>query len=173
LEFESEPALEQNNSGVTMTRSAIEQPAQCGCGTSKFAVHGAPIIRAYCHCQICQAFNNGPYADITILLAKDVTMIDDTSIAYNTYSAPPAVQRGKCEACGHVAIEFLRLFPLPKLAIIPSVNFSDCTSLPEPSLHIFYHRRVADMPDSLPKYSGYLRSQLVFAQRLLSSMVFS
>jgi len=100
-------------------------------------------------------------------------MIDDTSISYKTYSAPPAVQRGKCEVCGHAAIESLRLFPLPKLAIIPSVNFSDRTSLPEPSLHIFYHRRVADMPDSLPKYSGYLLSQLVFAQRLLSSMVFS
>jgi hypothetical protein len=60
---------------------------------------------------------------------------------------------------------------LPGFTIIPSANFREQAFLPEPSLHIFYHRRVADIGDELPKYSGYWMSQLALGGRLVTSLV--
>lgn len=149
----------------------MERAGQCPCGATTFAVHGGPIIRAICHCEICQAFNSAPYADIAVFLSKNVELPEGSPVAFRTYRPPPAVQRGKCTACDKPAIEFLRIPPLPGFTIIPSVNFREAAFLPEPSLHIFYHRRVADIDDGLPKYSGYWRSQSALASRLVMSLI--
>lgn len=93
-------------------------------------------------------------------------MAEDHRVEFRTYRSPPAVQRGKCTVCDEPAIEFLRMPPMPGLAIVPSVNFLGESVLPEPACHIFYHRRVADIDDALPKYSGYWRSQLAMGSRL-------
>jgi hypothetical protein len=37
------------------------------------------------------------------------------------------------------------------------------------SAHIFYHRRIADEHDSLPKISGYWRSELAVTKLILAS----
>jgi hypothetical protein len=54
----------------------------------------------------------------------------------------------------------MALGPLKMIAFVPSRNFEQRSELPEPSLHIFYHRRIADVTDSLPKVSGYWASEM-------------
>ncbi|MBL4608930.1 MAG: GFA family protein [Pseudomonadales bacterium] len=149
----------------------IEQNGRCSCGETTFTVLGKPIIRALCHCEICQDFNQSPYADITVFYAKDIMLPENNCVTFKTYSAPPAVQRGKCSACGNPAIEFMNMPLFPKLSIIPSANISETVTLPEPAFHSFYHRRISDMDDNLPKYSGYIKSQLAFGKHLVSAMI--
>jgi hypothetical protein len=144
---------------------------KCFCGSVRFNARGRPIFRGFCHCTICQAFNQAPFADVTLFRSKDVDMPDPASLQYKTYRPPPAVQRGKCLACGRPAIEFLRIFPMPKLIIVPSANILDATLVPDPSLHIFYNRRVADIVDNLPKFNGYWKSQLAFGHKLTVSLL--
>lgn len=147
-----------------------EDNAQCECGEIRYAITGAPLLRAYCHCTICQALNNAPYADITLYRAKDVVMPESRHLEYNAEKFPPVLQRGTCTACQRIAIEYLQLFPIPKTIIVPSHNINDGVDIPDPMLHIFYDSRVKDMDDGLPKYQGYIHSQLAFSQQLLKAM---
>ena len=147
------------------------QNCQCSCGKARFSVHGRPIFRGFCHCTICQAFNQAPYADITLFRARDVAMPAPELVEYRTYRKPPAVQRGKCIACGGPALEFVQVFPMPRLIIVPSGNILDAALVPKPALHIFYDRRLVDFDDDLPKYTGYWQSQLAFGRKLLASLI--
>ncbi|HKN26598.1 MAG TPA: hypothetical protein VJY34_01435, partial [Roseiarcus sp.] len=65
---------------------------------------------------------------------------------------------------------FMALGPLKMLAFVPSQNFERPSELPEPSLHIFYHRRVADATDSLPKVSGYWASEMAVSRLIFGGM---
>lgn len=141
---------------------------QCSCGAVRIAVRSAPLFRVLCHCTICQSFNSKPFADVTVFRAKGVDLPKDNTVEFRTYRPPPAVQRGKCSTCGGAAIE---LAAMPKLVIIPSANFNDTAFLPAPAMHIFYDRRVADIDDHLPKYSGYWRSEMAFFGRLFASLL--
>jgi hypothetical protein len=51
------------------------------------------------------------------------------------------------------------------------MNFPDQSRLPEPGFHIYYRRRVADIEDDLPKYSGYWKSEWVAAKRVVSALL--
>jgi hypothetical protein len=147
------------------------QNCQCSCGKARFNVHGRPVLRGFCHCTICQAFNQAPYADITLFHATDVAMPSAEFVEYKVYRLPPAVQRGKCIACGRPVVEFMRIFPMPKLIIVPSSNILDPEFVPKPSLHIFYDRRLAEIDDDLPKFNGYWKSQLAFGHKLVASLL--
>lgn len=144
----------------------------CSCGEAKFNVNGKPLLRAFCHCTICQAYNEAPFADITLFRSSDVIMPEAGSVVFTVHAFPPIVQRGKCVTCQKAVIEFLRVFPVPKIIIVPSKNIIDKGLIPEPSLHIFYDKRVADIQDDLPKYNGYLKSELAFGQKLIASVLF-
>ncbi|NGY05206.1 GFA family protein [Solimonas terrae] len=148
-----------------------QQNCQCTCGHAKFEALGRPLFRGYCHCTICQAFNQAPYADISVFRGNDVVMPEAGTVQYKTLRPPPAVQRGVCAACGKPAIEYLKMFPMPKLIIVPTANIRDAALIPAPSLHIFYNRRLADIDDGLPKFSGYWKSQLGFGRHLLASLL--
>ncbi|RZO83357.1 MAG: hypothetical protein EVA65_14330 [Oceanococcus sp.] len=154
-----------------MTQDIQPGAAQCGCGQTRFRVHGAPLLRALCHCMICQEFNRAPFADIALYRGRDVDMPADGQVKFNAWRAPPAVQRGRCAACDNPAIEYLSMPLMPTLVIVPVANLPDELDLPAPSLHMFYHSRVADIDDGLPKYSGYWRSQLGFGRHLLPRMM--
>ena len=144
--------------------------AQCSCGEVKFTVTGKPLLRAFCHCTICQKYNQAAYADITLFRAKDVIMPRPGSVKFSAYKKPPAAQRGKCVVCGKPALETLKLTMLD-IVIIPSVNVQDKSFVSDPQLHIFYDTAVTAMDDNLPKYSGYLKSQLAFSYQLIKSLV--
>lgn len=150
-----------------MNKAPLQQHCQCQCSHAKFTIQGKPLTRAYCHCTICQAFNNAAYADITIFRSRDVHLYNKDTVNFNKYKSPPAVNRGKCAVCNKPAIEFLNLPLLPSLTFIPSENIPSGPFLPTPSTHIFYHSRVADINDALPKYSGYIKSQCALIGKLL------
>ncbi len=144
---------------------------QCPCGDTRFTVHGAPLMRAFCHCTLWQALNRSPYADITLFRRRDVSPPTGESLDLSVWRRPPAAQRGKCRACQRPAIEFMRLPLVGELVIVPSANIGDAALVPAPALHIFYDSRVADIVDELPRYRGYWRSQLAFSRRLLGAML--
>jgi hypothetical protein len=150
-----------------MGTKTLKQLCQCECGTTKFTIIGEPIVRIACHCKICQEFNKAAYADITIFLSKDVILEDIKTVSLRKYKSPPAVKRGTCIDCGKPAIEFLDLPLFPSLTIIPSQLIPYGPLLPKLSAHIFYHRRVADIEDELPKISGSVKSQLALSKKLL------
>ncbi len=156
---------------VHQVRMNNQQNCQCSCGVAQYNVHGEPMLRGFCHCTICQEFNQASYADMTIFRAKDVIMPKEGTVEFATYRSPPAVQRGKCKTCGNPAVEFVRIPSLPKIIIVPSKNILDKAFIPEPSLHMFYNSRVADVDDNLPKYSGYWSSQVAFVHRLIASLL--
>src|SRR5437899_12350723 len=64
----------------------------------------------------------------------------------------------------------LRLAPFVQLAFVPSKLFPDQGALPPPALHLFYHRRLGDIADDLPKVSGYWASELAVMKRVLASI---
>jgi hypothetical protein len=64
----------------------------------------------------------------------------------------------------------MSLGPLKVFAFVPSENFERPSELPEPSLHIFYHRRVADATDTLPKVSGYWPSEMSVSRMIFGGL---
>jgi hypothetical protein len=51
------------------------------------------------------------------------------------------------------------------------MNFADQSSLPVAGFHIFYDRRVADVADELPKYSGYWKSEWAATKPIISTLM--
>lgn len=145
--------------------------AQCPCGSTRYRLQGKALLRGYCHCTICQAFNQAGYADIIVFRADGVEKPDPALVELKSYRSPKVLQRGKCSHCHRPAIEYFHMFPLPELVIVPTANILDADLIPEPSLHIFYDRRVDDVQDNLPKYNGYVRSQLAFGRRLVTGLL--
>lgn len=149
---------------------SVNSSGQCQCGHARFTITGRPLLRGYCHCLICQAFNQAAFADITVFYARDVALEDEGSVAFRAHKQPPLLQRGCCTQCGKPAIERLNMPLMPALVIIPSANLADPALVPPAALHIFYNRRQADVDDGLPKYSGYLSSQLHFGIAAVRAM---
>ena len=92
-------------------------------------------------------------------------------IQFKHYRLPPAINRGTCPSCGLPVVGFLRLAPFVRLAFIPATNFPPRADLPRPSAHIFYHRRVKDVRDRLPKISGYWPSELYATKLVVAGML--
>ena len=153
--------------------STSEKPidCSCACGATTFATSGAPLFRIICHCTICQRFNDAAYGDVAVFRAKDVAKPAEEMVRYERLRPPPNVQRGSCTSCGGPAIELFHTPLMPKLTMVPVQNFGATEALPEPSAHIFYESRVCDASDDLPKYQGYLRSQLLFGRLLMKSLL--
>ena len=150
--------------------SLLKQSCACSCGESRFAVNGIPMTRLLCHCTICQSVYKRPFADVTAWWAGAITLPKSHSVQFKAYRAPPALRRGTCGTCGAPVVGFLRLAPFLQLAFVPSANFADQAALPNPAAHIFYHRRVTDASDNLPKVSGYWPSELTVTKLVVGSM---
>jgi hypothetical protein len=148
----------------------VHQWAACRCGKARVEVRARPVLRAYCHCLICQAFNGADRADVSVFHASDARIEDEKTVEFRVYQQPPLVQRGQCTSCGGPAVERIRIPLFPALTVVPSGNFADPAFLPAPALHIFYHRRKADAADDLPKYSGFLSSQNHFMLALVKGL---
>ncbi|MFT5644776.1 MAG: hypothetical protein ACI83P_002337, partial [Janthinobacterium sp.] len=158
-----------------MSDSALIQPfapqsCACACGQSPFTVSAAPIVRLRCHCLICQAVSGQAFADVMLFWAGAITLPDDHKIGFKRHRRPPALRRGTCPGCGASVLGFLRLSPFVQLVSVPSKNFPDQAALPAPAAHIFYHRRVKQADDALPKIEGYWLSQLAVTRIVIGSL---
>ena len=140
----------------------------CACNATRFEVTGIPLARFYCHCQICQSLYRQPFADVTAWWGNGVTLPRTHTVQFKRYRPPPALRRGICSACGQPAVGFLAIVPYMTLAFIPARNFVDQSALPPAAAHIFYHRRVRDVADDLPKHSGYWVSEFAVARSVLN-----
>lgn len=143
---------------------------QCSCKNVSFELKASPLSRVLCHCTICQSFNDADYGDVAIFRAKDVVMPEEDRVNYQAFTKPAIVHRGKCKACAKPAIEYVSLPLTPKLVIVPIASIQDPDLIPEASMHIFYHSRKNEIEDALPKYSGYLKSQMALGLVLIKGM---
>ena len=154
-----------------MTDGLPQKTGSCRCGIARFSILGRPLFRAYCHCLICQKYNESDYADITVFYRKDVSLEDESAVAFRVHQQPPLLKRGTCKSCGKPAIERLTIPPMPRMAVVPSYNFQEQGFLPKPELHIFYHRRKNDIVDNLPKYNTFVSSQFRFGLAAAKAMM--
>ncbi|MCV6593450.1 MAG: GFA family protein [Silicimonas sp.] len=142
---------------------------QCTCGEIRFET-ARPLLRAYCHCEICKSYHNRDFADFTVFRARDFRECSTGSVSYKAYKQPPLLRRGHCDSCAAPILEKANIPGLPRLMLIPSRWIIEHEGLPEPSFHMFYNLRRADATDGLPKANGYLASQLKFAVHLLPAL---
>lgn len=140
----------------------------CACGSVALRMTDRPLFRMYCHCTICQRFNDANFADILVFSSASVVPPEAGSVKFETYRPPPNVQRGKCTSCNQAAIELFETPLFPKLTMVPAGMFDTGAALPPAVAHVFYDKRVQDAKDDLPKYKGYLLSQLMFGKFLLA-----
>jgi len=152
-----------------MQSQRLNQSCSCRCGECRFDVNGVPLARFLCHCTICQSQYKQPFVDVTVFWAGAVALAPDHKIAFRKYRPPPALQRGTCPSCGAPVVGFLRLAPFVRLAFVAAQKIPDQSRLPPPAAHIFYHRRVADQSDNLPKFSGYWSSELAAVKLVLGN----
>lgn len=143
----------------------------CGCQHVQFEVNCAPLFRAFCHCTICQEFNQADFADIIVVRTKNVTQPEIGRIKFKNYNRLPIINRGRCAKCSGVAIETLSIPSLPRITIIPLQTLVRSTGVPEPLFHMFYHRRVKDANDDLPKLTNYIQSQWRFSSAVLTALM--
>jgi hypothetical protein len=160
----------ERRSPPTRLEAMMNQDCACPCGASRFAIHGRPIGRFFCHCTICQRVYRKPFADATSFWAQSVSLSADQPVEFRRYRPPPALRRGICAKCGNPVVGFLRLVPGLTAAFVPAQNFARPDELPAPDRHIFYDRRVADVPDSVPKLSGYWASEAYVTRSLLGGL---
>ncbi|WP_245505731.1 GFA family protein [Rhizobium sullae] len=151
------------------THTSLPLRGSCECSACSFEVHTSPKARFRCHCLICQEFNGKPFADVVAVRARDVVLKNAGNISFKKYRAPPNFNRGVCRTCGKPVVEVAGVGPL-KVVFIPASNFEPEARLPPARIDIFYHRRVLDMPDSVPKYSGYFASELAIGKLIMSGL---
>lgn len=151
-----------------MSHSVTPVQCSCSCEANKYELASEPLVRFYCHCEVCQQFTGGPYSDVTVALAKDLNNADIAATEFKRMKLPPNIRRGKCTQCHKPSIE---LGIGNQLVFIPTSTVKNPEALPAPTFHMFYHRRVQDFDDNLPKYEGFIKSQLAATQRLVSPLL--
>ena len=151
------------------TESSIPLHGSCRCGFCGFDVHVVPKARFLCHCTICQSFTGRPSSDVTVVRAKDVTLLNEGGISFAKYRPPPNIKRGLCRKCNRPVIEYAGFGPA-KVMFIPAGNFENQAMLLNPQMHIFYDRRLTDCADDLPKYSGYFSSMLAAGRLIMRGL---
>jgi hypothetical protein len=129
------------------------------------------LTRFVCHCTICQGLYKAPFADVAALWSSDVEVTTPASVGYRRYRLPPAVSRGTCNACGAPVVGRMLLAPFMRVAFVPARNLASADALPAVGSHIFYHRRVSDAADGVPKFSGYWRSTVAVTTRIVAGMM--
>lgn len=151
------------------THTSLSLRGSCECGACSFEVRTSPRARFRCHCLICQAFNDKPFADVVAVRASNVVLKNAANISFRKYRSPPNFNRGVCRTCGKPVVEVAGAGPF-KVMFIPASNFEPEARLPPVRMDIFYHGRVLDMPGSLPKYSGYFASEFAVGKMIMSGL---
>lgn len=143
----------------------------CPCGETKISFSGEPLVRVLCHCKICQAVYDAPYADFVIMRSQQIAKPVDPAIQFRKHRSPPAVNRGVCPSCNKPVVAFMPLAPFFGMSFVPTANLPAGAKQLEPALRTFYDRRLEDANDSLPKVSGYWSSQWAVTRRFLAALM--
>ncbi len=146
-----------------MSSKFTPQEGSCSCYSNTYSINNKPIARFICHCSICQEFTGEKFNDVTVLLKSDVTALNLIRTKFRRWKLPPNIRRGLCTRCNKPSIE---LAVAGNLILIPTTNYPHVAALPEPSMHLFYNRRVEDSNDDLPKCKGFVQSQTMMMKAL-------
>lgn len=150
-----------------MNSTFTAQEGSCSCYSNTFSINNKPIARFICHCTICQEFTGQAYNDVTILLKSDVSELKLTNTKFRRWKLPPNIKRGLCTRCNKPSLE---MGLGDKLILVPTTNYPDIVALPDPSMHLFYNRRVKNIDDDLPKCNGFVQSQAMMLKALAQGM---
>jgi len=154
---------------IEQTIEPSPEVARCGCDSVELKLSGNPLFRGYCHCTTCQAYTGNAYSDVTVFRAADVSITNESTVAFKSYQKPSLVQRGTCTSCQTRTHEKVSMPALTDLIIV-STDILPTSLVLTPSMHIFYHRRVKDIADNVPKHSGFVKSQTAFMGALFKSL---
>ena len=152
---------------MSVEKQSIQIHGRCSCGANTFTFTQAPIAHFICHCEMCQQYTGNAFSDVVVFLKQDVTALNIAQTTFKRFKLPPNIRRGVCKQCHAPSIEF---GVLDQLVFIPKANLQDVSQVPPENMHIFYHRRVQDASDSLPKYSGFMLSQTLAAKHIIRGM---
>lgn len=150
-----------------MSSKFTPQEGSCSCCSNTYTINHIPIARFICHCTICQEYTGQAYNDVTVLLKPDVSELNLMCTNFRRWKLPPNISRGLCKRCNKPSIEMAMG---DNLVLVPTNNYSDIAALPEPTMHLFYNRRVEDIEDNLPKYNGFVQSQAMIVKTLAQGM---
>lgn len=139
---------------------------QCPCGTTRYQIHGEPILRFYCHCTICQQQYASPYVDVSLFKLDDVHLPEDQNITYGRFKRFGAVDRGRCPSCDKPILSKMGKGD-NAFAFLAARNCANADDLPPADMHIFYGTRTADVDDALPKYNNFFSSRYAFIKRMI------
>lgn len=145
---------------------------QCYCGHCKFEFEGDALFRIICHCNVCQKYNRGEYADNTVFKVSNVKFISPENNIFKYHSKPKMVARGQCLKCYMPTIENFTAIPHSNIVIVPNDNLSREYKEVQPAAHICYTTRQSDVDDDIRKYHGLLSSQIAFTKILCKSYFF-
>lgn len=152
---------------MSVEKQNIQIHGRCSCGANTFTFTQAPIAHFICHCEMCQQYTGNAFSDVVVFLKQDVTALNIAQTTFKRFKLPPNIRRGVCKQCHSPSIEF---GILDQLVFIPKSNLKDFTQIPTESMHIFYHRRLQDATDDLPKYRGFVLSQTMASKQIMQGL---
>lgn len=153
-----------------MSEPIFDGSCSCSCGSVKLRINEPLITRFFCHCEICQSVYKKPFADATVMRASNVVIDKPNTLQFRRHRPPPNLNRGICRSCEMPALGLMTMAPGLKIAFLPTHMLQNPSDAPEPSFHIFYHSRTADVDDSVPKHNGYWRSELAVMGKILPKL---
>jgi hypothetical protein len=139
---------------------AARYHAACHCGAVRYEVRSDPVDAKFCHCRDCQTLHGAPMQWAVIFHKHDVRFTAGVNRLRWYHSARRRFEHtlpGKvsCRSCGTpIADEGRNMW----LAFPTLFDFGARHAVPQafkPTWHIFYSRRVMDVNDGLPKWSGH------------------
>lgn len=150
-----------------MSSEFTPQEGSCSCYSNTYTINQTPMARFICHCTICQDYTGKAYNDVTVLLKSDLSELEIDKTRFRSWKMPPNISRGLCTRCNKPSIEMALG---GNLILVPTTNYPDIAALPEPTMHLFYNRRVEDMDDDLPKYNGFVQSQAMIVKAIAQGL---
>jgi len=131
--------------------SGMRLEGGCQCGAVRYAIAGAPLMTALCHCGMCRRANAAPAVAWAMFKAEQVEF---TNRRPAEYASSPEARRGFCAACG-TPICFTAAY-IPGLIDMTIGSLDRPEALP-PALHYWDSKRLPWMKfaDDLPKYPAF------------------
>ena len=123
----------------------------CQCGRVRYAIEGAPLLTALCHCTMCRRANAAPAVAWAMFHEGQVRF---TKGAVAAYASSPEARRGFCAACG-TQISFTASY-IPGLIDITIGSLDDPAAV-APALHYWDSQRLPwfHTGDALPRYPEF------------------
>ncbi|KIK71689.1 hypothetical protein GYMLUDRAFT_33847 [Collybiopsis luxurians FD-317 M1] len=150
----------------TLSESASAEPVwkgKCYCGALSYTVKGTPLLRAYCHCTLCQRLAASPCVATIHFPSSAFSWTNgepqETLCDVYSVSGKPWKNRFRCKSCGACVTSYNSAKSKNSIwaGQLERDNEGKIKNwdLIKPTAHQFYETRMLDFYDSLPKWDGY------------------